>query len=102
MVALPLLIERTVRAPKALLGAVKQSPLLLMLVIPLAGLALGTQFAAVMRIDVGIFEAIKRAGVFISVLAGAWVFGEQGAFTRLPWGILIVVGVFLVVGPVLV
>ena len=102
MVALPLLIERTLRAPKVLLGAVKQSPLLLLLVIPLAGVALGTQFAAVMRIDVGAFEAIKRAGVFISVLAGGWVFGEKEAFKRLPWVLLIVVGVFLIVGRVLV
>jgi drug/metabolite transporter (DMT)-like permease len=93
LISLPLMTERLIRAPRKVLDVLRRSPWLCLALIPTAALALGTQFASLSYLDVGVAEAVKRSGVIVSVLAGAWLFAEASAWRRLPWALLILAGV---------
>ena len=94
-VALPLMIERLIRAPRKLARVAKETPLLMGSLVPIGAAALGLQLLAVVQIEVGLLEAIKRAGVILSVVLAARLFGERSAWGRLPFMVLVVAGVFL-------
>ena len=98
-IALPLMLERLVRAPKKLLATVRQTPWLMLALIPAGAAALGLQLLAVLQIEVGLLEAIKRAGVVLSVVLAARLFGEASAMSRLPFMLLVAAGVFLLAQP---
>ena len=83
-VALPLMIERLIRAPRKLARVAKETPLLMGSLVPIGAAALGLQLLAVVQIEVGLLEAIKRAGVILSVVLAARLFGERSAWGRLP------------------
>ena len=55
--------------------------------VPIGAAALGLQLLAVVQIEVGLLEAIKRAGVILSVVLAARLFGERSAWGRLPDGL---------------
>jgi drug/metabolite transporter (DMT)-like permease len=95
-VAIPLCGERLIRAPRKLFGCIKASPYLCLALIPSAGAALGFQLAAVLQIEVGLLEAVKRAGVVLSVALAAPLFGERSAGARMPFMIIVAAGVFIV------
>ncbi|MDE0881460.1 MAG: DMT family transporter [Myxococcota bacterium] len=94
-VTIPLMIERLIRAPKVLFSTIKASPWLMLALVPVGATALGLQLLAVLQIEVGLLEAIKRAGVVLSVALAARLFGEKAAFERLPFMLLVVGGIFL-------
>ena len=94
-VALPLMVERLIRAPRKLARVAKETPLLMGSLVPIGAAALGLQLLAVVQIEVGLLEAIKRAGVILSVVLAARLFGERSAWGRLPFMVLVVAGVFL-------
>jgi drug/metabolite transporter (DMT)-like permease len=96
LISIPLMTERLLRAPRKVLVVVRRSPWLCLALVPTAALALGTQFASLAYLDVGVAEAVKRSGVIVSVVAGAWLFAEASAWHRLPWALLILGGVTLV------
>ncbi len=98
-VALPLMLERLIRAPQKLVAVVRQTPWLLLGLIPAGAAALGLQLLAVVQIEVGLLEAIKRAGVVLSVVLAARLFGEVSAMSRLPFMLLVAAGVFLLAQP---
>jgi drug/metabolite transporter (DMT)-like permease len=98
-VALPLMLERLVRAPKQLFEVVRSTPWLVAALIPAGAAALGLQLLAVVQIEVGLLEAIKRAGVVLSVVLAARLFGEASAWDRLPFMVLVIAGVFLLAQP---
>ena len=88
-----------VKAPKKLLATVRQTPWLMLALIPAGAAALGLQLLAVLQIEVGLLEAIKRAGVVLSVVLAARLFGEASAMSRLPFMLLVAAGVFLLAQP---
>ncbi len=94
-VALPLMLERVIRAPRRLIQVVQKTPWLIMALVPTGAAALGLQLLAVVQIEVGLLEAIKRAGVVLSVVLAARMFGERSAWSRLPFMVLVISGVFL-------
>ncbi|MBM66220.1 MAG: hypothetical protein CMH55_08310 [Myxococcales bacterium] len=96
LIGLPLLVERLIRKPQALGGILRRSPWLLASLAPAAAAALGTQMESLVHLDVGVAEALKRAGVVVTVLAGAIIFHEPQAFRRMPWILLVVAGACLV------
>lgn len=94
-VALPLMLERIIRAPQRLVHVVRKTPWLSVALIPTGAAALGLQLLAVVQIEVGLLEAIKRAGVVVSVILAVRLFGERSAWSRLPFMVLVISGVFL-------
>ena len=96
LIGLPLLIERLIRKPQALREVLTRSPWLLASLAPAAAAALGTQMESLVQLDVGVAEALKRAGVVVTVVVGAFLFKEPQAFRRIPWILLVVVGACLV------
>ena len=94
-VALPLMLERILRAPDRLVQVTRKTPWLVLALIPAGAAALGLQLLAVIQIEVGLLEAIKRAGVVVSVVLAARLFGERSAWNRLPFMVLVISGVFL-------
>lgn len=96
LIGLPLLVERLIRRPQALVSVVRGSPLLLASLAPAAAAALGSQMESLVHLDVGVAEALKRAGVVVTVVVGAILFHEPQAFRRMPWILLVVVGACLV------
>ena len=94
-VALPLMLERLIRAPRRVIEVVRKTPLLIGALVPVGAAALGLQLLAVVQIEVGLLEAIKRAGVVLSVVLAARLFGERSAWSRLPFMVMVIAGVFL-------
>ena len=94
-VALPLILERLIRAPRRMIEVVKDTPFLSIALVPVGAAALGLQLLAVLQIEVGLLEAIKRAGVVLSVVLAARLFGERSAWSRLPFMVMVIAGVFL-------
>ncbi|MAO83112.1 MAG: hypothetical protein CMH50_04405 [Myxococcales bacterium] len=96
LIGLPLLIERLIRRPQSLGVILRGSPILLASLAPAAAAALGTQMESLIHLDVGVAEALKRAGVVVTVLVGGILFKEPQAFHRMPRILLVVAGACLV------
>ena len=64
-VALPLMVERLIRAPRKLARVAKETPLLMGSLVPIGAAALGLQLLAVVQIEVGLLEAIKLSLIHI-------------------------------------
>jgi drug/metabolite transporter (DMT)-like permease len=57
-----------------------------------------THFYAIAHIEVAYMVAVKRTSLLFGLLYGAWLFGETGLQKNLLAGLLMVLGVFLIVG----
>ncbi len=57
-----------------------------------------THFYAIEQIEVAYMVAVKRTSLLFGILYGAWLFGEKGLTKNLAAGLLMVLGVFLIVG----
>ena len=57
-----------------------------------------THFYAIEQIEVAYMVAVKRTSLLFGILYGAWLFNEKGLTKNLAAGLLMVLGVFLIVG----
>ena len=57
-----------------------------------------THFYAIEQVEVAYMIAVKRTSLLFGMLYGAWLFNEKGLTKNLAAGLLMVLGVFLIVG----
>ncbi|MGB5307027.1 MAG: EamA family transporter, partial [Gammaproteobacteria bacterium] len=57
-----------------------------------------THFYAIVHVEVAYMIAVKRTSLLFGILYGAWLFHETGLRQHLAAGVLMVLGVFLIVG----
>ncbi len=57
-----------------------------------------THFYAIAHVEVAYMLAVKRTSLLFGMLYGAWLFHEQGLGRNLLAGLLMIVGVFLIIG----
>ena len=62
----------------------------------LTGLMVYTHFLALQQVEVAYMIAVKRVSLLFGILYGAWLFGEAGLITKLPAGLLMLIGVLLI------